>query len=179
VTAEKTIAELRRFVESGGTIIAIGDSTQVARLFGLPVHDALTERTPDGKEHPLPREKFYVPGSVLAMSVDNSNPAAYGMSSTVDAFFENSPAFRLGPDAEMKGIKPVAWYSSATPLRSGWAWGQGYLEGTVAAAEAPMGEGKLFLLAVEAAFRGQPHGTFKLLFNSIFAGQAKPVTLEP
>ncbi len=179
VTSDKTIAQLRKFVESGGTIVAIGESTDIGRLFGLPVQDALTERTPDGKEHPLPREKFYVPGSVLAMSVDNANPVAYGMSSTVDAFFENSPAFRLGPDAEMKGIKPIAWYPNATPLRSGWAWGQGYLEGTVAAAEAPMGEGKVFLLAVEAAFRGQPHGTFKLLFNSIYAGQAKSATLAP
>ena len=179
ITADKTIAQLRKFVESGGTIVAIGDSTEIGRLFALPVRDALTERTPDGKEHPLPREKFYVPGSVLAMSVDNSNPVAYGMPSTVDAFFENSPAFRLGPDAEMKGIKPIAWYPNATPLRSGWAWGQGYLEGAVAAAEAPLGEGKVYLLAVEAAFRGQPHGTFKLLFNSVYAGQAKSATLEP
>ena len=179
VSSDKTIGQLRKFVESGGTIVAIGESTEIGRLFGLPVQDALTERTPDGKEHPLPREKFYVPGSVLAMSVDKTNPVAYGMASTVDAFFENSPAFRLGPDAEMKGIKPIAWYPNATPLRSGWAWGQGYLEGTVAAAEAPMGEGKLFLLAVEAAFRGQPYGTFKLLFNSIYAGQAKSATLAP
>jgi hypothetical protein len=179
VNADKTIPQLRKFLQSGGSIVAIGDSTEVARLFGLPVHDALVERMPDGQEHPLPREKFYVPGSVLAMSVDNNNPVAYGMASTVDAFFENSPAFRLGPDAEMKGIKPIAWYPNTTPLRSGWAWGQGYLEGTVAAAEAPMGEGKLFLLAVEAAFRGQPHGTFKLLFNSIYAGQAKSGTIQP
>jgi Zinc carboxypeptidase len=179
VTSEKTIAQLRKFAQSGGTIVTIGDSTALARLFGLPLHDALTERTPDGKEHPLPRDKFYVPGSVLAMSIDNTNPTAYGMPSTADAFFENSPAFRLSPDAELKGVKPVAWYANATPLRSGWAWGQGYLDGAVAAAEAPMGEGKVFLLAVEAAFRGQPHGTFKLLFNSIYAGSAKSATAVP
>ena len=95
------------------------------------------------------------------------------------SFFENSPAFRLGPEAELKGVKPVAWYPNATPLRSGWAWGQGYLDGAIAAAEAPVGEGKVYLLAVEAAFRGQPHGTFKLLFNSIYAGSAKSATLAP
>jgi hypothetical protein len=71
------------------------------------------------------------------------------------------------------------WFPNATPLRSGWAWGQGYLEGTVAAAEAPMGEGRLFLLCAEAAFRGQPHGTYKLLFNSIYFGSAKAATLVP
>jgi hypothetical protein len=179
VTTEKTVPQLRKFVEAGGTIVTIGDSTELARLFGLPVQDGLTERTPEGRSRPLPREKFYVPGSVLQASVDNTDPVAYGMGSLVDVFFENSPVFRLGPEAEMKGIRPVVWFPNATPLRSGWAWGQGYLEGTVAAAEAPMGEGRLFLLCVEAAFRGQPHGTYKLLFNSIYFGSAKTATLGP
>ena len=49
----------------------------------------------------------------------------------------------------------------------------------MAAAEAPMGEGKVFLLGVEAAFRGQPHGTYKLLFNSIYAGSARSAVLTP
>jgi hypothetical protein len=179
VTVEKTVPQLRKFVESGGTIVTVGDSTDLAQLFGLPVKSGLMERTPDGQERPLPREKFYVPGSVLQASVDNSNPVAYGMSSAVDVFFENSPVFRLSPQAEMKGVKPVMWFPNAAPLRSGWAWGQGYLEGTVSAAEASMGEGKLFLLGVEATFRGQPHGTYKLLFNSIYFGPAKAATLGP
>jgi hypothetical protein len=113
----------------------------------------------------------------LQVSVDNTNPIAYGMPATADVFFENSPAFRLSPDAELKGVKPVVWYPNATPLRSGWAWGQGYLEGTVGAAEASMGEGKVFLLGVEATFRGQPHGTYKLLFNSLYFGPSKDATL--
>jgi hypothetical protein len=179
VTAETTIPQLRKFVEGGGTIVTIGDSTDLAQFLGLPLKSALVERTADGQERPLPREKFYVPGSVLEVSVDNTSPVAYGMPSVADVFFENSPAFRLGPDAALKGVQPVAWFPSATPLRSGWAWGQGYLEGAVAAAEAPLGEGKVFLLGIEAAFRAQPHGTYKLLFNSIYAGPAKPATLAP
>jgi hypothetical protein len=177
VTAETTVPQLRKFVEAGGTIVTVGDSAALAQFLGLPLANGLEERTADGKERPLPREKFYVPGSVLQVSVDNTNPVAYGMPSVADVFFENSPVFRMAPDAELKGVKPVAWFPNATPLRSGWAWGQGYLEGTVAAAEAPLGEGKVMLLCVEAAFRGQPHGTYKLLFNSIYVGAAKPATL--
>jgi len=112
------------------------------------------------------------------VSVDNSNPVAYGMGPVADVFFENSPAFRLAPDGALKGVKPVVWYASSTPLRSGWAWGQSYLEGMVGAASANVGEGAVYLLGVEAAFRGQPHGTYKLLFNSLYAGRAKPTTLE-
>jgi hypothetical protein len=179
VTTEKTIPQLKRFVEAGGTIVTIGDSTGLAQMFGLPLSNGLAERGQDGVERPLSREKFYVPGSVLQVNIDNTDPVAYGMASVADVFFENSPVFRLSPDAESKGLKPVAWFPNASPLRSGWAWGQGYLQGTVAAAEAPIGEGKLYLLGVEAAFRGQPHGTYKLLFNSIYAGSAKAATLAP
>jgi len=168
VTEEKTIPQLRKFAEAGGVIVTVGASTRLANFFGLPVKSALVERMPNGQERPLPREKFYVPGSVLRVNVDNTNPLAWGMPGEVDVFFENSPAFHLSPDAAAKGMKPLAWFGSATPLRSGWAWGQGYLEGAVAAAEAKVGEGKVVLLGVEAAFRGQPHGTYKLLFNALY-----------
>ena len=170
VTTETTIPQLRKFVEAGGTIVTVGDSTALAQLFGLPLADGLVEQG-----HPLPHEKFYVPGSVLQVSVDNNNPVAYGMPAVADVFFENSPVFRMAPDAELKGVRPVAWFPNATPLRSGWAWGQSYLEGTVAAAEARLGQGKVLLLCVEAAFRGQPHGTYKLLFNSIYFGPSKEI----
>lgn len=173
VSVDRTIPKLKKFVESGGTVVTVGGSTRLGQLFGLPLKNALMEKTPEGEDRPLPREKFYVPGSVLRVAVDNTDPVAFGMPTEVDVFFENSPAYRLSPDAEAKGLKPVAWFPNATPLRSGWAWGQGYLEGAVAAAEANVGEGKLYLLGIEAAFRGQPHGTYKLLFNSIYAGSSK------
>jgi hypothetical protein len=172
ITVEKTIPQLRKFVESGGTIVTLGGSASLAELFGLAVKNGLTEKQADGKDKPLPREKFYVPGSILSVSLDNTNPVAYGMASTADVFFDNSPVFKMAPDAAAKGVKPIAWFSSAKPLRSGWAWGQGYLEGTVAAVEAPVGEGSVILLGIEAAFRGQPHGTYKLLFNSIYFSPA-------
>jgi hypothetical protein len=174
VTEEKTVPQLKAFLESGGTIVTIGTSTNLAYHLGLPVKNHLTEMTRDGRERPLPRDKYYVPGSVLEASVDPKHPLAWGMEEKADLFFDNSPVFRLEPEAAAKGVKPVVWFSSKKPLRSGWAWGQQYLEGGVAIAEAPVGEGKLYLMGSEVAFRSQPHGTFKLLFNSIYLGTAKP-----
>ena len=58
-------------------------------------------------------------------------------------------------------------------LDSGWAWGQQYLDGGTAVAEAAVGEGKVVLLGPEVAFRAQPHGTFKLLFNALYRGNAQ------
>ena len=82
--------------------------------------------------------------------------------------FDESPVMRLGADAAGKGIRKVAWFDSGTPLRSGWAWGQKYLDGGVAGAEATVGKGTLYLFTPEITFRSQPHGTYKFLFNAIY-----------
>jgi hypothetical protein len=177
VTAATTVPSLRQFVEQGGTLIAIGSSTSIAQHFGLPLASAMVERAPDGTDRPLPREKYFVPGSILRAAVDNTSPLAYGIPDHVDVFFQNSPVFRLLPDATRVGVKAVAWFDSATPLRSGWAWGQGYLENGVIAVDATVGKGRVFLFGPEVTFRAQPHGTFKFLFNGVYLGGAVPVNL--
>ncbi len=175
VTVARTVPQIKAFVENGGTVISIGASAaNLVTLWGLPFGNALIEHTATG-DRALPGEKFYIPGSVLRASVDNTHPIAWGMDAQADVFFDRSPAFTLAPDGPMRGASTIAWYPSATPLRSGWAWGQQYLEGAVAAAEARLGRGRIFLFGPEITFRGQPHGTFKLLFNGIYYGPAAQV----
>jgi hypothetical protein len=178
VTVAKTVPQLRRFLEDGGTILAIGSSTSLGLHLGLPLADALMEKLPDGTERRLPREKYYVPGSVLKARVDNSCPLAFGSNEKTDFYFNNSPVFSLHPDAAAKGVRPVAWFDGPAPLRSGWAWGQNYLDRAVAVLEAPVGRGRVFLFGPEILFRGQPHGTFRLLFNGIYLGQSEETVLE-
>jgi len=169
VSVARTVPQLRTFMENGGTVVTIGGSTALARHLGLPVHDALAERAPDGTEHHLPPEKFFIPGSVLRVAVDPAQPAAWGMEDHADVMFDDSPVMQLGPDAAARGVRRIAWFDSAQPLRSGWAWGQERLNGGVAAAEASVGRGRLFLFGPEIAFRGQPHGTFRFLFNALYS----------
>ena len=168
VTVARTIPQLKVFVEQGGTVLAIGSSTSLAKHFGVPVTSALVSKSADGSTQPLPRSKFYVPGSVLRVSVDNMTPLAYGFGHQVDVFFDDSPAFTLGPNAVASGVTPVAWYDSDSPLRSGWAWGQSYLKGSAAIVDAPFGKGRVLLFGPEITFRAQSHGTFKFLFNGIY-----------
>lgn len=167
VTADKTIPQLKRFAENGGTIITIGSSTNIAQHFGLPLSNHLVERMPTGEERPLGREKFYVPGSLLEVAVDSTTAGGRGMTSRAIVMFDNSPVFRLAPDAVQKGVTPIAWFDTPNTLRSGWAWGETYLEGGVAAADAKVGRGTVRLIGPEALFRAQPHGTFKLVFNGL------------
>ena len=170
-TETQTVPQLKKFLEDGGTILAAGRSSMsLAQLFQLPVRNHLIERSPDGTTRPLSSEKYYVPGSVLRVTVDNTVPIAHGVTNPVDVFFDNSPVFSLDPDATLKGVRPVAWFANATPLRSGWAYGQAYLEGGVQVVDAAVGKGRVFLFGPEITFRAQPAGTFKFLFNGIYLG---------
>jgi hypothetical protein len=168
ITADTTIPQIKRFLEAGGSVVTIGSSTNLAYHLGLPVRNALMEMN-GGQERPLPGEKFYIPGSVLRVSIDSTQSAAWGMASESDVYFDASPVFKLSPEAVVRGqVKPIAWFSSDKPLRSGWAWGQAYLEDGVAAFVASVGKGKLYAFGPEITFRGQTQGTFKFLFNELY-----------
>ena len=165
---EKSIPSLKAFLEAGGDIVTIGSSANLAYHLGLPVRNALVEMVA-GKERNLPGEKFYIPGSVMQVAVDPDTRANWGMSTKADVYFGLSPVFKLQPDAIAQQVLiPLAWYASDKTLRSGWAFGQAYLQDGVAAFEAKVGAGKLFVYGPEITFRGQTHSTFKLLFNQLY-----------
>ena len=165
ITTRTTLPELRRFVEAGGTLVAIGRAAAAARYLGIPVSSPMAT-------HPSP--EYLIQGAVLRAAVDNTRPPASGLASEVDLFFDNSPVFRLDAGSAAKGVRPIAWFASASPLRSGRARGQAYLQGTAAAVEAPLGAGRVLLFGPEITFRGQPHGSFKLLFHSILYSRVGP-----
>src|ERR1022692_283442 len=41
ITEEKTIPQIKQFVESGGTVVTVGSSTSMAELLGVPVSNSL------------------------------------------------------------------------------------------------------------------------------------------
>ena len=178
MTMETTLPVLKQFLNDGGVIVTVGTATSLGYGLGLPIENHLVVKAPGEPDRALTGEEYYVPGSVLQVAVDNSAPVAAGLPARLDVFFDNSPVFRLKPDAALRGTHAVAWFDSATPLRSGWAWGQNYLEGGAAVVEASYGKGKVYLFGPEITFRGQPHGTFKFLFNGIYAPTASQ-TLVP
>jgi len=168
ITAEKSIPALNAFLQNGGTIITIGSSANLAYHLNLPVKNALVEMVA-GKEKTLPGEKFYIPGSVMQITLDNEYKANWGMNKNADVYFSASPVFKLLPDAiARKEVVPLAWYASDKTLRSGWAFGQSYLQDGVAAFEAKVGNGKLFVYGPEITFRGQTHSNYKMLFNQLY-----------
>jgi hypothetical protein len=67
--------------------------------------------------------------------------------------------------------------NSSLKVPSGWVWGDTYLWRGIQAIDAPVAKGRLFLFGPEIVFRGQPHGTFKLLFNGVYYGSAQETKL--
>jgi hypothetical protein len=177
LTWDRTVPQLRRFAEAGGTLLAIGGATVMADRLGVPVTGALTGPTPAGTRRPLSSSEFYVPGSVLRARVDPATPLGFGFEPEVDVFFDHSPAFRIAPGAAARGVRRVAWFATRAPLRSGWALGQHHLDGAVAAVDAAVGRGRVLLFGPEITYRAQAHGTFKFLFNGIHVARAVPVRL--
>ena len=168
ITAAKSIPALKEFLESGGDIVTIGTSANLAYHLQLPVRNALVEVV-NGKEKNLPGEKFYIPGSVMQITVDNKQKENWGLGNKADVYFSASPVFKLLPGAISNGdVTPLAWYASDKTLRSGWAFGQSYLQDGVAAFVAKVGKGHLYVYGPEITFRAQTHGSYKMLFNQLF-----------
>jgi hypothetical protein len=168
--SEKTVPQLKTFLEAGGRILTIGSSIALGKQLGLPIENYML----GANGRPLPGEQYYIPGSLLEVAVDTSATIATGMSPRPSVMFDNSPVMKLGPDAAAKGVRPIATFDTDKPLTSGWAWGQEKLKGGVAMAEAKVGQGTLWLFGPEILFRAQSHGSFKLFLNALDGGFERP-----
>lgn len=172
VSTANTIPRLKAFLEAGGTIITMEGSTSLGYHLGLPISDYLV----DGEGTPLSPSEFFVPGSLLEISERDESLVTTGVEDDLIVNFARSPVFSVDPGAQ--GIRVLNEYRDATPLRSGWAWGQEKLQGGAAMLEVKVGEGTLYLFGPQVTYRGQTHNTFPLVFNGILLGAAHETTLR-
>ena len=121
-----------------------------------------------------------MPGSILQVAVDNTQPVAAGMPTEARRVLRQQPGVPSQAGCGGEGHEGRS-RGSTTRRRcaSGWAWGQNYLEGGAAIVESSYGKGKVYMFGPEITFRGQPHGTFKFLFNGIYAPTNVTPTIVP
>ena len=177
------VRNLRRFVEAGGSLVMLNHSCGFAvEQFDLPVRDVLADFNQsevmygdidvEPKTGEMP--EFICTGSILRMEFDPNHPVAYGMPEQGAAVFVRSMALEIGGSfAGENAPVAIAKYPDGPILMSGFIKGEKYLKNRVSAAEAPLGEGRVILLCFGLQTRAQPHGTFKLLFNSLFLNSAR------
>jgi hypothetical protein len=156
------IFQLRTFVESGGTLIALDSATELPiQHFWLQVRNVVAG---------LPRQKFNAPGSVLRVLADTRHPLAYGARREEAIFVNNSPAFRASEG------QVILTFPTASLLLSGWLEGDDQLVGQHALVEVPLGAGRIILFGFRPQFRGQFRATYRFLFNALFYATMEEIT---
>ena len=151
------IKALETFVRSGGTLVAMSGSAVAAiDQLKLPVRNVLNG---------VNRQQFFAGGSVMRVTTDPSQPVMAGMPKDADIFVFGSPAFET--TAGFDGAVLATFPNDGSPLRSGYLLGEKYLNGKAAALDVRLGDGHVILLGFRPQWRGQPFGTFRVLFNSI------------
>ena len=158
------VKQLRYFVETGGTLICLNRAANFAiEQFKLPLRDVVGG---------LPRTDFYVPGSILRIKLDLSNPLTKGMPEETIAWAEDSPVFEVTNDPEAtvppSNVHVVASYpADKDPLLSGWLLGGDLIKGKAALVEVTMGKGRVILFGFRPQYRAQSLATYPLFFNAL------------
>jgi hypothetical protein len=157
LTAEG-VAALRRFVEEGGTLVALDRSVEwVIDELGLPVRNVLSD---------LEEDEYAAPGSLVRLELDSRHPVAARMPSESAAWLQGGLAFEAAQDAR---VRVVARYAGEGLLLSGWLQGEELIAGRPAIVDIPLGEGRVVLFGVRPQYRGQSLATFPLLFDALTA----------
>ena len=160
------VRELDAFVRSGGTLVTINGSSSFAiEQLHLPVKDVVAG---------LRSQDFSASGAIVELLVDPSQPVMSGMPERAKVFIGRSPVFTT--EKGFEGHVLAKYPREGTPLLSGYLLGEQHVQGYAAALDVEHGDGHVVLLGMKPQWRGQPFGTFKILFNAALYSSAVAAT---
>jgi glutamine amidotransferase-like uncharacterized protein len=168
---DEGVAELKDFVEKGGTLVTMGEAAQFAiEKLDLKVRNVLQK---------LGTREFFCPGSTLKTRFENDRPLAYGMPSSGLVLFWESPAFEILPSNDNDDYEIVATYADRDILQSGWLVGEEHLSKRAAMVAAKHGEGRVVLIGFRPQHRAQTHGTFASVYDdAVTVNRTAPLSGE-
>jgi hypothetical protein len=155
---EAGVRALHEFVQQGGTVVLLNRACAFGSELGVSIKNVLSGAA---------TRDFYAPGSLLRIQVDTRHPLGWGMDAEAAAWFEQGPAFEI-PASAADTIKPVATFPETNPLLSGWLLGDSLLHKRPVVVDAQVGRGHVVLFGIRPQYRAQSHGTYTLLFNSLY-----------
>ena len=138
------------------TLVTINGSSNFAiEELHLPVRNVIQD---------VPRDEYFVGGAIVELIVDPSHPVMSGMPERAKVFVGASPVFTT--EEGFEGHVLAKYSENGSPLLSGYFLGEEHVQGYAAALEVGHGAGRVILLGLKPQWRGQPFGTFKILFNA-------------
>lgn len=147
---------LRHFAHQGGTLVFLNTACEyAAEHLGLKLKNVLAG---------VSNRDFYVPGSLLNVTLDTAHPLAAGTPASIAIWVEDSPAWDV---PEGSPAKVLARYPETGVLTSGWLLGEKHIAGKAALVEYPIGKGRAVLFGFRPQYRAQSWQTFKLLFGTM------------
>jgi hypothetical protein len=163
---DRGVRALDEFVRSGGTLVTWNSSSLFAMdALHLPVKNVAAD---------IPRNEFFLAGSIVAMTVDPSQPVMSGMPERAKVFVARSPVFTVEEDFE--GAVLAKYQEAGSPLLSGYLLGEEQLHGFASALDVRHGSGHVLLLGMRPQWRGQPFGNFRIVFNAALFSSAVAAT---
>lgn len=154
------ILGLEEFVRKGGTLVCLNESSDFAiDALHLPVKNVVKG---------LSTKEFFTGGSILEVEVNTAHPVMAGVPDRANVFVYRSPVFTTLEGFEGEAL--TKYKAQGSPLQSGYLLGEKHLNGLAASLDVKYGEGHVILHGYRPQWRGQPYGTFKMLFNSILYG---------
>jgi len=170
------IAALKRFAEDGGHLVLVDGATELAaEALGIDVKLVTAGGGGGSRNAAADAEQIYAPGSILRVVVDPAHPVGKGMAEASAIYFVNSTSLDLPAGSK---ARVIARYPSQPDsiLLSGFLQGASKLAGKVAAADVPLGSGRVTMFGFRPLYRGQSYGTFKMFFNALLEpGTSGPV----
>jgi hypothetical protein len=154
------LASFEQFVRGGGTVVCFNNASNFAiQQFKLPVRNVVQN---------LSTNEFFLHGTIVGVSVDQASQVMSGMPAKAAVFADSSPVFELLDGFKGNGL--AHYQESGSPLLSGYLIGEKYMNGKAAALDVQLDNGHVVLLGFRPEWRGQPFGTFKVIFNAILSG---------
>ena len=151
------LASFEQFVRGGGTLICLNTaSTFAIQQFKLPVRNAVAGLRPD---------EFFMHGTIVEVGTDRMHQVTAGLDEKTAVFADNSPVFETLDG--FRGRVLARYQEGGSPLLSGYLIGEKHLNGKAAALDVEVDRGRVILLGFRPTWRGQPFGTFKVLFNAM------------
>ena len=145
------------FVRGGGSLVCFNRSALFAiEQLHLPVKNAVGG---------VKRQDFFTGGSIVSVEVDAAHPLMAGMPERAPVFVDASPVFETLDG--FKGEVLAKYQAAGSPLMSGYLAGEKYMNGKAAALAMPLDRGRVVLVGFRPQWRGQPFGTFRVIFNAV------------
>src|SRR5262249_6425735 len=115
---------LQEFVEQGGTLIALGEASNlVVDSMPLPVKEL---------KRAVLLDQHDGPGTIVNLKVDTQHPLGWGMPGETFGFYTNSPFFQVTEGLPSQRVSVIARYPDAGARASGSLRGEEHMLGRAA-----------------------------------------------